>query len=94
MPPEFLSRTTGGDSVEDRTSTLPDVQEFVGQKDWLSVKDLQAELGIGPGLAYRLVNSGRIPSVRIHGLIRIHRPTMERTLLEEPLGEELRHEVR
>jgi hypothetical protein len=74
--------------VEDRTSTLPNVQEFEGLKAWLSVKDLQAELGIGPSLAYRLVNSGRIPSVRIHGLIRIHRPTMERALLDNPLGEE------
>jgi hypothetical protein len=51
---------------------------------WLSVKQLQKELGIGPGLAYRLVNSGRIPSVRLHGLIRIHRPTMKRALLDNP----------
>jgi ribonuclease HI len=55
------------------------------QKAWLSVKDLQSELGIGNDLAYRLVRSGRIPSVKLGGLIRIHRPTMERALLENPL---------
>jgi hypothetical protein len=79
----------------DSIATSDQAQGAEGQGgSWLSVKQLQEELGIGLGLAYRLVSSGCIPSVRIHGLIRIHRPTMERTLLEEPLGEELRHEVR
>ena len=78
----------------DTIATSDQAQGSEGQEgSWLSVKQLQEELGIGLGLAYRLVSSGRIPSVRLHGLYRIHRPTMERALLDNPLGEETRHEA-
>jgi excisionase family DNA binding protein len=63
------------------------VQERSGA--WLTVKDLQHELQIGEKLAYKLLKSGSIPSVRVGGLIRIYRPQLEEALLEDPeLGEE------
>jgi excisionase family DNA binding protein len=63
------------------------VQERSGA--WLTVKDLQHELQIGEKLAYKLLKSGSIPSVRVGGLIRIYRPQLEEALLEDPeLGKE------
>lgn len=59
-----------------------DVQERSGA--WLTIRDLQHELQIGQKLAYRLVKSGTIPSVRVGGLIRIYRPQLEEALLEDP----------
>ena len=52
--------------------------------DWLTPKDLQHELQIGQKLAYKLLKSGEIPSVRVGGLIRIYRPQLEEALLEDP----------
>jgi excisionase family DNA binding protein len=57
------------------------VQERTG--DWLTPKDLQHELQIGERLAYKLLKSGSIPSVRVGGLIRIYRPQLEEALLED-----------
>ncbi len=57
--------------------------------NWLTPKDLQHELRIGEKLAYKLLKSGSIPSVRVGGLIRIYRPQLEEALLEDPeLGKE------
>jgi len=52
--------------------------------NWLTPKDLQHELRIGEKLAYKLLKSGSIPSVRVGGLIRIYRPQLEEALLEDP----------
>lgn len=52
--------------------------------DWLTPKDLQHELRIGEKLAYKLLKSGSIPSVRVGGLIRIYRPQLEEALLDDP----------
>jgi excisionase family DNA binding protein len=51
---------------------------------WLTPKDLQRELQIGEKLAYRLLKNGAIPSVRVGGLIRIHRLQLEEALLKNP----------
>jgi excisionase family DNA binding protein len=51
---------------------------------YLSPKDLQRELQIGEKLCYRLLKSGTIPSIRVGGLYRIHRPRLEEALLENP----------
>jgi excisionase family DNA binding protein len=51
---------------------------------FLTPIDLQRELQIGEKLAYRLLKSGKIPSVRIGGLYRISRRQLEEALLEDP----------
>lgn len=48
-------------------------------KLWLSVRDIQFELDVSAGSAYRLVHE-RIPHTRIGGLIRVHRDDLERAL--------------
>lgn len=69
------------------THNPADVQERSGA--WLTVKDLRNELQIGERLAYKLLKSGSIPSVRVGGLIRIYRPQLEEALLEDlDLGKE------
>ncbi len=47
---------------------------------FLTVKDLQAELRIGEAFAYRLLKSGKIPSVRIGRAYRIPRARLEEAL--------------
>ena len=44
---------------------------------FLTPKDLQRELQIGEKLAYQLLKSGQIPSVRIGGVYRIPRSRLE-----------------
>lgn len=51
---------------------------------FLTPKDLQRELQIGEKLTYRLLKSGRIPSVRIGGIYRIHRPQLQEALNIRP----------
>jgi excisionase family DNA binding protein len=46
-------------------------------QDWLTPKDLQAELRIGEKLCYRLLRNGEIPSVRIGNLYRVRREVLE-----------------
>lgn len=71
----------------DTTYSPADVQ--VASGNWLTPKDLQHELRIGQKLAYKLLKSGSIPSVRVGGLIRIYRPRLEEALLENlDLGKE------
>lgn len=48
--------------------------------DWLTPKDVQRELRIGEKLAYRLLQDGTIPSVRVGGVYRIHRSHLEESL--------------
>ncbi|MCA1728591.1 MAG: helix-turn-helix domain-containing protein [Actinobacteria bacterium] len=48
--------------------------------DWLTPKDVQRELQIGEKLTYRLLRDGTIPSVRVGGVYRIHRPHLEESL--------------
>lgn len=45
--------------------------------EWLTPKDVQAELGIGPNTFYRLVNSGQLPAYRIGKLWRVKRSELE-----------------
>ncbi len=73
--------------MPDTTYSPTRTQEASG--NWLRPKDLQHELQIGEKLAYKLLKSGEIPSVRVGGLIRIYRPHLEEALLENPeLGQE------
>ena len=44
---------------------------------FLTPKQLQAELQIGERLAYRLLKSGQIPSIRIGGVYRIPRSRLD-----------------
>jgi excisionase family DNA binding protein len=79
--------------LPDTTYSPTRTQEWSG--DWLTPKDLQHELQIGQKLAYKLLKSGEIPSVRVGGLIRIYRPHLEEALLEDPeLGQEKRASAR
>lgn len=79
--------------MPDTTYSPARTQEASG--NWLTVKDLQDELQIGQKLAYKLLKSGEIPSVRVGGLIRIYRPQLEEALLEDPeLGQEKRASAR
>ena len=56
---------------------------------FLTPKDLQRELQIGEKLAYRLLKSGAIPSIRVGGVYRIRRSQLEAfgfpTELEKPV---------
>lgn len=52
--------------------------------NFLTPKDLQAELRIGERLAYRLLREGKIPSVRVGNLYRIPRLRLEETLAIHP----------
>ncbi len=73
----------------DNLKTEPRITQEPHASDWLTPKDLQHELRIGEKLAYKLLKSGSIPSVRVGGLIRIYRPQLEEALLDDPdLGEE------
>jgi excisionase family DNA binding protein len=73
--------------LSNTTYSPADVQ--VASGNWLTPKDLQHELRIGAKLAYKLLKSGTIPSVRVGGLIRIYRPQLEEALLEDlDLGKE------
>lgn len=56
------------------TDTSPSQTEA---QDWLTPKDLQAELRIGERLCYRLLRTGAIPSVRVGNLYRVHREVLE-----------------
>lgn len=47
---------------------------------FLTPKDLQRELQIGEKLCYRLLKSGRITSIRVGGVYRIHRFHLEEAL--------------
>ncbi len=51
---------------------------------FLTPKDLQRELKIGERLAYKLLKSGEIPSVRLGGVYRIHRRQLEEALGVRP----------
>ncbi len=55
---------------------------------FLTPKDLQRELQIGEKLAYRLLKSGAIPSIRVGSVYRIRRSQLEAlvvpTDLEKP----------
>jgi len=51
--------------------------------DFLTPKDLQRELRIGEKLAYRLLRSGAIPSVRLGGVYRIRRKQLDEALLTD-----------
>ncbi len=55
---------------------------------FLTPKDLQRELQIGEKLAYSLLKSGAIPSIRVGGVYRIRRSQLEAlgvpTDLEKP----------
>ncbi len=73
----------------DNLKTEPRIAQEPHAPDWLTPKDLQHELQIGEKLAYKLLKSGSIPSVRVGGLIRIYRPQLEEALLDDPdLGDE------
>jgi excisionase family DNA binding protein len=73
----------------DNLKTEPRIAQEPHASDWLTPKDLQHALRIGEKLAYKLLKSGSIPSVRVGGLIRIYRPQLEEALLEDlDLGEE------
>lgn len=67
----------------DNLKTEPRIAQEPHASDWLTPKDLQHELRIGAKLAYKLLKSGSIPSVRVGGLIRIYRPQLEEALLED-----------
>ena len=55
---------------------LPTAQEPEAT-DWLTPKDLQHDLRIGERLCYRLLRTGRIPSVRIGNLYRVRKEVLE-----------------
>jgi excisionase family DNA binding protein len=89
MPPAH--RYSTGRCCVGNLKTEPATTQEPRVSDWLTPKDLQHELRIGEKLAYKLLKSGEIPSVRVGGLIRIYRPHLEEALLEDPeLGEEKR----
>jgi excisionase family DNA binding protein len=66
------------DSPEEATT-----QEHSPPK-YLTVRELQHELRISEKLAYRLLQSGGIPSVRIGHVYRIPRRQLEEALLVDP----------
>ncbi len=45
--------------------------------DWLTPRDLQHELRIGEKLAYRLLRTGAIPSVRVGNMYRVRKEVLE-----------------
>jgi excisionase family DNA binding protein len=62
--------------LDDDTYREPSAQE---QEDsFLTPKDLQRELKIGASLAYRLLKSGAVPSLRVGGVYRIRRSELDR----------------
>jgi len=58
----------------------PRAQDPETLPEWLTPKDIQRELRIGEKLAYRLLQDGTIPSVRVGGVYRIHRSHLEESL--------------
>lgn len=49
--------------------------------NWLTPKEVQAELQLGERAVYRLLKSGAIPNVRLGGVYRINRKHFEEALL-------------
>ena len=47
---------------------------------FLTSRDIQEELQIGERLAYKLLSSGAIPSIRVNGLYRIRREDLDEAL--------------
>ncbi len=43
------------------------------RRDWLTVQEAAAELGIGKNAAYELIRQGRIRCARLGNSIRVHR---------------------
>ncbi len=72
--------------MKDNTHSGATTQE--PSASFLTPKDLQRELQIGEKLAYRLLKSGAIPSIRVGGVYRIRRSQLEAlgvpTDLEKP----------
>lgn len=68
--------------MRDDTHTVAGVS--ADPANFLTPKDLQAELQIGERLAYRLLREGKIPSVRVGNLYRIPRLRLEETLAIHP----------
>ncbi len=66
----------GGAALDNLRTEAPEAQ---GPEvaDWLTPKDLQHELRIGEKLAYRLLRSGAIPSVRIGNMYRVRKEVLE-----------------
>jgi excisionase family DNA binding protein len=62
--------------LEEDTYRGPSTQER--EDSFLTPKDLQRELKIGQNLAYRLLKSGAVPSLRVGGVYRIRRSELER----------------
>ncbi len=56
----------------------------VGRKDWLTVPETAAELGIPRTRCYELIGRGDLPAVRIgERSIRVNRGELERFLFEK-----------
>ena len=67
-----MADDTGGGAVLQQMDAAQEVRPA-----FLTPKDLQRELQIGERLAYKLLKSGQIPSVRMGGVYRIPRSQLE-----------------
>jgi excisionase family DNA binding protein len=47
------------------------------EREFLTVREVAAELDVGPGVIYKMISAGEIPVVKVHGSIRIPRRVLE-----------------
>jgi len=43
------------------------------EREWLTISEIRAVLGIGSTKAYELVQTGELPAIRIGRALRVHR---------------------
>jgi excisionase family DNA binding protein len=66
--------------VENLLERFFSLKERQRTAEFLSVKEIAAQLNLHPSRVRQLVDEGKLPSVKIFGRIYVHRPSMMQTL--------------
>ncbi len=77
------TQPTAGSNAARQEAHVDTLAPTASGTQWLSVDEMAEHLGIGRTLAYELVRSGRVPSVKIGTLWRIPLGRLDAALLDE-----------
>lgn len=61
--------------------SLADTSPLSDRPEWLGPRDIQEVFGIGRTKSYQVINA--LPHIRVGGLIRVNRRTMQKELLDK-----------
>jgi len=59
------------------------MQQADSEREWLKIREIQEELGIGRTKVWQLVASGAVPAVRIGRSVRVNRRDFEEWLAHQ-----------